>query len=653
MKIGAHTKSDWTNEYNGIQTTNMQFDEPARCFMKKKEFMMRIDCGKYRIAIIVFVLFLVFPLVASTAVAAPVLNFSDIVSGPATGNTDGVGSGAIVTIWGQNLGSTQSTSTVYVGSVQATAIYYWQNANATLPGGPSDLYTYHKMQEIAFAVPATAVNGANTISVKVGGVTSNTLPFTVQSGNIRFVKSGGSNSTSSGSWSAPFATLQGAMTGGGIVVPGDIIYSVGVGSTSVVSVGHTASMQPNSSSTNPIALVTYPNTTALIAVTPGGGDGLDAAVECWYPSNRNNQYITLSKLTITCDGSQGNCNTDTGIGISPFQGWRAVGCAITGPTVYSGSEGAVGASGAGSNIIGPSWWLGLYIHNYGVVVSGWHWNDDTSTWTANPCSVTVPSGETSINAYQHLFYVSLRSNTLPNQPGYEIGWCNLINNPIMHGIHLYDIGGYTTTFTTPLLIHNNFIWNQGGHAIDISLPYACTVMLYNNIVGVDSSNIYAGQVIGAYGGSSTNYFYNNTFYGYNVSSLNDGNIMSSGTNYFINDILVDTKGNPYFETSDTPNTQNNDVFYSTYSSPPSLPGWYSTGDSGKNANPLFNNAGSYDFSLQSGSPALAAGANLTATYPLDFYGNTRPVPQSIGAAELTGGGTSLTAPGVPYIPNPQ
>lgn len=45
---------------------------------------------------------------------APILNFSDITSGPDTGLGDGYGSGAIVTIWGNNLGSSQGASTISV-----------------------------------------------------------------------------------------------------------------------------------------------------------------------------------------------------------------------------------------------------------------------------------------------------------------------------------------------------------------------------------------------------------------------------------------------------------------------------------------------------------------------------------------------------------
>lgn len=129
--------------------------------------------------ILLLFLFLILPNFTQAA-PVPALNFSDIESGPKTGNTDGVGSGAIVTIWGNYLGSSQGTSKIYVGDQEATAIYYWKNADGQLPSGPADLYSSHKMQEIAFSIPATAPDGLTTIKVVVSGIETNTLPFTVR-----------------------------------------------------------------------------------------------------------------------------------------------------------------------------------------------------------------------------------------------------------------------------------------------------------------------------------------------------------------------------------------------------------------------------------------------------------------------------------------
>ena len=105
---------------------------------------------------------------------APLLYFSDLVNGPKSGLGDGLGDGAIVTAWGVNLGSVQNSSKIYLKDsagaiIEMAHTYYWKNADGILPGGPADLYTTHKMQEVAFSIPSAAAVGAGKIYVEVGG----------------------------------------------------------------------------------------------------------------------------------------------------------------------------------------------------------------------------------------------------------------------------------------------------------------------------------------------------------------------------------------------------------------------------------------------------------------------------------------------------
>ena len=121
------------------------------------------------------------------AATDPVLFFSDLTSGPKTGNRDTSGGrsgqdGAIVTLWGRNLGSAQGSSKVYANGAEAASYYYWGNATV-----PADLYTYHGMQMISFQISHLAQDGAGQIYVVVNGQPSNSLPFTVRAGNIYFV----------------------------------------------------------------------------------------------------------------------------------------------------------------------------------------------------------------------------------------------------------------------------------------------------------------------------------------------------------------------------------------------------------------------------------------------------------------------------------
>ena len=137
----------------------------------------------------------------------PVLYFSDITSGPKTGNSDTSGGrsgldGAIVTIWGRNLGNVQGGSKVYANSVEAASYYSWGNATA-----PADLYTYHQMQMISFQVSHLAQNGLGSVYIVVNGRQSNSLPFTVRAGNLYFVKTTGQDDTGDGGWGSPWRTI--------------------------------------------------------------------------------------------------------------------------------------------------------------------------------------------------------------------------------------------------------------------------------------------------------------------------------------------------------------------------------------------------------------------------------------------------------------
>lgn len=586
----------------------------------------------FNIRFVFTIIFVAFTFLPFRAVAAPVLNFSDITSGPKTGNTDGVGSGAIVTIWGNNLGSTQGTSKVYVGNVQATAIYYWKDADGALPGGPADLKTYHKMQEIAFSVPAGAVDGANTIKVVVGGVGSNTLPFTVRTGGIKFIKSTGSDTTGTGSWSAPYATLNNVFAGGnGKLVAGDIVYTVGVGSTSGIKVGGAATVAGNAA--NPIALIAYPNT--RIALSGLGGDS--SVIDNWYPSNRKNQYVNFSKLSVTSSGNDGD--PSNGISVIPYN--RIVGLEITGPTVYGGYGGAItGTAGVPQGGV----YLGIYIHNYGYqsTIAGknnysYTYSDDANTWTSPPYNGIgdACTNCTSVDRFQHLFYISNRVTA--SAVAYEIGWNHLANNPILEGIHIYDmgdVGGWTGT----LKVHHNVIRNQRGGAIDVSYPTASTLEIHDNLIIYDVGTKLQGIPFRMTAGSSPVKIYNNTIYGWPMSSY-----FEDGSDDFRNNIMVDTWGVDYVHSVGPPSTHSNNLFYSLKSTP--LPSWYSAGAGDKNADPLFTNAAGYDFSLKSSSPALNVGFNTISVAPVDFFGQPRqPGFISIGAINVVDGGGVVLPP---------
>lgn len=126
--------------------------------------------------------------------------------------------------------STQSTSASATTGVFSTASPVLNFSD--IESGPAELYTYQKMQTISFSIPAAASDGLNNIYVVVNGQNSEALQFVVRSGDIYFVKQSGTNgSTIDGAWNEPWAILDYVALGsnnlgaGGRFKPGDIVYA--------------------------------------------------------------------------------------------------------------------------------------------------------------------------------------------------------------------------------------------------------------------------------------------------------------------------------------------------------------------------------------------------------------------------------------------
>src|SRR5262245_20369540 len=151
-------------------------------------------------------------------VSSPVLYFTDLASGPRSGNGDtsrgqiANQDGALVTVWGENLGSAQGTSTITLGGVTPTAIYYWGNATPPNCGAANLFNAYQKLQCIIFQVDHATAPGAQNIVATVGGVATNALSFTVTtSGKIYYVAPSGGD----------FNNIQTALDSSAL---GDVIY---------------------------------------------------------------------------------------------------------------------------------------------------------------------------------------------------------------------------------------------------------------------------------------------------------------------------------------------------------------------------------------------------------------------------------------------
>lgn len=565
----------------------------------------------------------------------PVLYFSDLVNGPKSGLGDGLGEGAIVTIWGVGFGASQGISKVYLTDSnnvtrEAAYVYYWKNADGTLPGGPSNLYASHGMQEIAFSIPSAASDGAGKVFVEVDGRASNKLDFFVRStGVIRFVKTGGTDS-GAGTWPSPWGTVAYAVRGN-TAGEGDIIYIAStIGYAGRIQYG--ASAQIDGSLNNNIALVAYPN--ARFTVNSASSSGISN----YYTQN---DWWVFSKLKVMAYSGTIGSSADG----------RTIGCEHTQPDGIeaNGQSGAIGCTAGeynarGTNSANNLKIFGNYIHNYG--------------------------GQSTSNK-EHATYFSLRNNFTAQAP--EVAWNRLEDNGARFGIHIYDeneCGAFSGTFK----VHDNYIKNQVGAAVNIGtqdcslneLGFRGTIEVYNNVIispGLYSPVAAYGHGIMLYG--KRNYMnvklYNNTIYGYGDSPNTNNDVFViwhepgsvnnfDGTAELINNIFVDTRGYNYTPSAKerAPDTYSNNLWFSSNNAALPLPSWDLNA---LNADPLFTDPASGNFNLRPASPAINYGMSI-GSVERDFFGVLRPQGSGcdIGAIEYTDGSkipADTTPPGPP------
>jgi hypothetical protein len=224
----------------------------------------------------------------------PYLAFSDLTSGPRTGNSDTSAGqnanedGAFVTVWGMNLGTAQGSSKVTCNGADARVLY-WGPAKS--PFSPASLDNpYVARQVVIFQVSHLAQDGDGQIVLEVGGRNSNPLPFTVRAGNLLFARNGGNDSSGDGSWNNSFASivaLKDALQAGDIGYAGD-----GLSATTEDNYGGAVNLNASGTVGVPKALVAYPGATVQI-----GNPNLRFALSPW--STSEGGYVenwTLAKL---------------------------------------------------------------------------------------------------------------------------------------------------------------------------------------------------------------------------------------------------------------------------------------------------------------------------------------------------------------------
>jgi hypothetical protein len=402
------------------------------------------------------------------AIPQPVLRFTDLISGPATGLGDGLGSGVIVTVWGQGFG--EATGTVwYTDSLgverPAAHVYYWKKADGTLPGGPADLWTSHLMYEVAFSVPAGSADGLGSIRIRKAGWAAtvydgyslNNMPFTVRTGRILWVAPTGNNSNAGTSFAAPKLYINGggnpsSLGMGNYLQAGDTVYSRGVIEVPETPTARDAMYIRGAAGTlsQQIMICAYPGTRPEV-------HGYEFGVHIY-----NSRAVGVSKFKVMT-GNQPPAPPGElvpGVGCTHLvscQEGRFVGIELTDNpnTCTTGQSAAIMSNYYGMD---GTKYFGCNIHNVGC--------DGTSH-------------------YQHTMYLSARALVTVNAP--EIAFMHLRDCKAKFGIHIYDQAdqyGDSSTLIGTAKIHDNVIVRQKGAGISCHSANAWTAGLhiYNNVL---------------------------------------------------------------------------------------------------------------------------------------------------------------------------
>ena len=547
---------------------------------------------------------------------APALMFSDLVSGPGTGNSDDSQpgqtagqDGAIVTVWGKNLGTTAGT--ILVGGAPAR-IYAWGNATA-----PADLHVRHGMQMIAFQVPSQAPNGATTIQAVVGGVASNSLPFSVRAGAIYFVKTTGNDSTGDGSWAKPWAKVSKATSALG---PGAIVY-IGDGVWQNTPDGDRSTLNLDGDPAKlgtaalPKALVAYPGATARI-----GTEALDAWSTFVSGATTPSTFWTISKLVLMGRNTAATYNT----------GFRLIGNHVSAPR-GDDQTGAIGGIDSAD----------LYVLGNELTRCGY---PGTS------------------KLYHPMYIQSREANQppkLPDSDNREIAWNYLHDNHAFDGINIYREGQYSA-YMTNTRVHDNVIVNQTGRGILIGTFLAGDQNhFYNNVIvnaglgpppaGPFVNDPAFGYVCvdinaGAVGNPPTTiHFVNNTLYGcgFGGGPSNTAGAVSVGNAYafnldFRNNIVVST-GFPFVPaySSTKTTTASNNLWFGSSGGPVPDPAIAEIFAGAVPGDPMLADPLNGDLRLRSGSPAIDRGSPAAPVPAVDFDHVPRPqgAAVDIGAFE--------------------
>jgi hypothetical protein len=559
---------------------------------------------------------------------APLVLYTDIVSGPNVGGEDN--KGIYLSIFGKNFGGSLSSLKVFIGNVEVD-----NYRSLGISRGRQDI------QQITVQIGTLGNPTQGTalpIKVVVNGVASNTdQTFTVIPGNIYFVDNikgvDTTDTSSGGSFTAPFKTVQkpgfglsfsiqaasvsGAYgrvrAGDFIVLRGGTYTNVGFGGTG--DEGYflqtlnksgcpipTKCSQGGGSSTGPITIMGYPLENVLIDRSNKLGDDKFGGGISSADSARQEQgfgaYWNIINLRIESGFNDGAINTQRGE-LNPLgMHWRIVNNELTAVSCQISTKcraGAIAGNGAGN------YWVGNYGHDV----------------------YDLPDANTSLE--NHGIYIG-------GDGSYEIAYNVLEKIPGGSGLQLNGSNINNVFF------HHNIVRNVGKHGINLANGSQNNIFIWNNLVSDTYSAGFRLQDDTMKGMK----LFNNTFYNTNTSKSAAQGALTNDSNASPNQLEI--RNNIFWAASGTAYASgccnadfsggvgfiNNNLWYQNPPEPaPSFDIEPKTGD------PLFVAAGT-NFQLGLGSPAIDSGsAAVSGLVSNDFDVTNRPkgVGFDIGAFE--------------------
>ncbi len=563
---------------------------------------------------------------------APIVLYTDIISGPNTGGENN--KGIYLSVFGKNFGTSGlGTSTkVFINNVEVDNYRYLGASK-----GRTDI------QQITVQIGAIGNPAAGSplpIKVSVNGIDSNTdKTFIVNPGNIYFVNNVSgvdtADTTTGGTFAAPFKTVQksaganinfaitSAASAGawGRVRAGDFIVIRGTGTPYTVNQATGANVGFNGyffralnksgcaigtlcplgggTTSGPITLMGYPAEDVFIndPYAATGGAGAISSASSTRIQEGKGHWITIANLRVESGNSNGAVNTQAG-----GSNWRIVNneltCAdaVNNPAAFAG--GIAGNAGAAAMAPGPSqgsFYLGNYVHD---VFSG------------------PDAGIGRIQAHplqHHGIYID-------GSGIYDVGYNRIENIRGGNGLQTYTDGTNGTPFVDGVSFHHNVIRNVAKHGINIADQTRNGIKIWNNVVyDIDQAGLRF---------NTTNLvdakIYNNTFY--NTNRIGSASIGSIQNDWNLGPNAVDIRNNifvpingiySYSGFAGAGTVTNNLWFGGTGTNPAST---YST--SSLTVNPLF--VSTANFRLSGGSPAIDTGTSAVSALVIDDYDVVSP-----------------------------